>query len=188
MEKQFKTERAAQQQRRIEDSLVELMTVMPYAEISVCEICRSAALPRRTFYYYFTSKEDVLSSLLGRLLNECGLETISAAQPTRELLEQSFTGFFRYWRDCARKELAALVQSGLEQEVILGALKWAQEEALWRQRTDHLPQELRVIRSLMGISCVFYTLFYWYSTDMEQSPEQMAHYVTQVLINPIFSI
>lgn len=185
MGKQFKTERAAQQQRRIEDSLVGLMTVKPYSEVSVNEICSSAALPRRTFYYYFSNKEEVLTAVLTRVLNECGLETMAAAELRQEVLEESFVRFFRYWRSSAQKELRALVQSQLQQEVITGAMNWVRSEEVWRKLTDHLPEEIQSIRSLLGTSCVFYTLFCWYSNGMQQTPEQLADYVTQVLINPI---
>lgn len=188
MGKQFKTERAAQQQRRIEDSLVELMTAKSYGEISVSEICSSAVLPRRTFYYYFNNKEEVLTALLARLLNECSLETISAAATQREVLQESLARFFRFWHCSARKELSALVHSKLEQEVITAALEWVHSETIWKMLADNSPQGIQLIRPLLAVTCVFYTLFYWYNCGFQQTPEQLADYMTQVLTNPIYQV
>lgn len=181
----FKTERAALQQRRIEDSLVQLIGVKPYQDVSVSEICANADLPRRTFYYYFEGKEDVLSSVIQRVFNECDLETMFLTDVRREVMEQSFARFFAYWRDQSRKELCVFVQNGLEQKLTAHCLKWVNSEEQWRRLVENYTQEKLVIGSMLGISCVFYTLFFWCRHGFRQSPEQLAAYVTQILTNPL---
>ena len=48
----------------LENSLVELMKEKPYVDFSICELCDRAGVGRSSFYRYYTSKEEVLISLL----------------------------------------------------------------------------------------------------------------------------
>ena len=55
------TEYALQKRELLEKSLLNLMLMHQYNEISVTDICREAAIPRRTFYHYYEGKEDILN-------------------------------------------------------------------------------------------------------------------------------
>ena len=48
----------------LENTLVELMRKKPFADLSIREICESAGVGRSSFYRYYSSKEDVIISLL----------------------------------------------------------------------------------------------------------------------------
>ena len=48
----------------LENTLVLFMKETPFAEISIQELCERACVGRSSFYRYYTSKEDVLISLL----------------------------------------------------------------------------------------------------------------------------
>ncbi len=48
----------------ITQALIRLMKEKPYEEINVSEICKAAGYNRITYYRNFSSKEDVLQSLL----------------------------------------------------------------------------------------------------------------------------
>ena len=58
------TEYALQKKKHLENSLLNLMLLRQYNEISVTDICREAGIPRRTFYHYYESKDDVLNSII----------------------------------------------------------------------------------------------------------------------------
>lgn len=182
----FKTERAAAQQRRIEDSLVELMGRRSYQSITVREICECAGLPRRTFYYYFEGKEDVLSALLERLLTECELETMFLPDIPRTEVERSFAALFAFWRDRARRELEALVSNGMEQELVNRCNKWMDTQEQWRQVIEQCDHQRRQVSSMLGITCVFYTLVLWCRHGFKESPEQLAAHVTAILTKPLW--
>ena len=186
MAKPFKSERAAQQQRLISDSLTALMLEKNYSEITVSTLCAHAGIPRRTFYYYFESIEEVLDHLLEVLLNECNLETMFFPGSEKEKLEEGFARFFRYWQQVRRRELEALLRNDMGPELITHCLKWIRMEYSWDQLIDHHPHEIRTVGSLMGTTCVFYTLYVWFDGGCLQSPEQMAAYVTQLLTSPIY--
>ena len=51
---------ALQSQQWIVDSLISLMEVKPYQQITIMDICKRADLSRQTFYNVFSQKEDVL--------------------------------------------------------------------------------------------------------------------------------
>lgn len=186
MPKPFKSERAAQQQRLICDSLTALMLEKKYSDITVSTLCSQAGIPRRTFYYYFESKENVLEYLLESLLNECNLESMFLIGDGKEEMEQGFARFFRYWHQARRKELEALLHNDMGPELINQCLKWLQIEYNWNHLVDQTSQEVRTIGSLLGTTCVFYTLYVWSEGGYRQSPEQMAAYVTQLLTTPIY--
>lgn len=186
MSKPFKSERAAQQQRLICDSLTALMLEKKYSEISVSTLCSHAGIPRRTFYYYFESKEDVLAHLLESLLNECNLESMFLIGDGKEEMEQGFARFFRFWYRIRRKELEALLRNDMGSELVAQCLKWLQIEYNWDQLVDQPAQEIRTVGNLLGTTCVFYTLYIWCEGGFRQSPEQMAAYVTQLLTSPIY--
>ena len=48
----------------LENTLVLVMKEKPFAEISIQELCERAGVGRSSFYRYYTSKEEVVTSLL----------------------------------------------------------------------------------------------------------------------------
>ena len=61
---------AIRSQNEITEALLTLMRKYPYKEITVKQIILEARLAKKTFYRNFTSKEDVLRSLIKRRLGE----------------------------------------------------------------------------------------------------------------------
>lgn len=70
MYKQCATEKAALQQRKIEECLLSMMQDKSIQEISVSGLCEHTGLSRKTFYRLFESKQDVLHSLIDRTIRE----------------------------------------------------------------------------------------------------------------------
>ena len=186
MAKQFKTERAAQQQKLICDGLVALMGIKSYSDITVGSICAHIEIPRRTFYYYFNAKEEVLSFLIQQMLKEADLQTMLMLNPSLFPIEEAFTGFFLYWRDHRRDELQALVKNGLEQELMTHCLNWVNEDFRNMPLPEGSTEEIRSVTIRLGITCVFYTLIDWCRNDFRQSPEYMADCVTRVMTKPLY--
>ena len=55
---------ALRSKKQITDALLKLMEDLPYSEISVKQIVLETGLERKTFYNNFTSKDDVLDSII----------------------------------------------------------------------------------------------------------------------------
>ena len=56
--------------KEITDALLKLMQDYPYSEISVKQIVMETSLVRKTFYLNFSSKDDVLDSIISQLILE----------------------------------------------------------------------------------------------------------------------
>ena len=61
---------AVRSRREIFTALLKLMQKHPYAEISVKQIIMETSPARKTFYLNFSSKDDVLESILDELIGE----------------------------------------------------------------------------------------------------------------------
>ena len=61
---------ALRSQKEITEALLTLMKEHPYSEITVKQIILEARLARKTFYRNFTSKDDVLLSLMHSILRK----------------------------------------------------------------------------------------------------------------------
>ncbi len=188
MSKPCKTERAVQQQKLITEALVTLMGQEDYPGITVSDLCRRASIPRRTFYYYYESKDDVLSGLLGEILNECDLETMFSRQEDRRSLEEGFVRFFCYWRDRRGRALDALLRNDLGQQLINRAIQRISTDLKWQELILHNSEHRAVIGTVLGMSCVYYTLFYWQELGYAQSPQEMAAHVTELLTKPMYRL
>ncbi len=57
-------------ERRIVATAERLLDIQPLHDITVDDLARGAGISRSTFYFYFASKEQVLLSLLDRLVQE----------------------------------------------------------------------------------------------------------------------
>lgn len=68
MRKQQLNKTAVQSQHMLADALVALLKRKPYPLITVSELCREAAIGRKTFYRNFDTKEDVIDLILDELL------------------------------------------------------------------------------------------------------------------------
>lgn len=188
MSREFKTDRAVQQQQKICDSLVRLMTETDYNQITVCDICAGAEVPRRTFYYYFDNKDEVLEYLLSYIIRECTLESMQFVGTDRAGMQKSFSKFYRYWRERRGVELKALLRNGFAGKLIGSSVDWIQTESLWAEELSKKITGLDAMGTQIGTTVVFYVLFYWCNGGFLQPEEDVAAYTTQLLTKPFYEL
>lgn len=188
MPKHFQTDRAMEQQKRISNSMIDLMLEKTYTEITVSMICNRAGIPRRMFYYYYDSKEDVFDSILREVLEDCDLEVMFSLKPDKHVLEQSMIRFFRYWQERRATELSAILKSNLGEKMVAKWIQWISNHLDIQALLDPLSHEQQKAGNFLGITCVFYTLFYWQKGGFAYTPEQMAKHVTRILTEPIYNV
>ena len=99
------TEYALQKKKHLENSLLNLMLLRQYNEISVTDICREAGIPRRTFYHYYESKDDVLNSIIEEMMQQCFLGVMFRLRSGMD--KESFARIFRFWEGDNRVRLNA---------------------------------------------------------------------------------
>ena len=182
------TEAAIQKKSQIETSLLNLMIQQPYQSITVTDICRESDIPRRTFYHYFGSKEDVLESLIEALMQQCFLEVIFDIHLGREHMEKCFARIFRFWDGENRKKLDALIKNGLETRLLAWSSQWIQKEQFGFMTKNNLDSKLAEIGLMVGMTDFFSLLFYWSRGGYQESAEQMAKYAVWVLPHAFYNI
>lgn len=180
------TEYGMKKKEQMERSLLDLMRRQPYSEITVTDICREAAIPRRTFYHYYESKESVLDSVVEGTMQQCFLEVMSILRSG--MMKESFVRIFRFWEGDNRAKLDALIQNGLESRLMFWSLQFIRAERLSLLSDSDLNPKLMEIGLMVGVTDFFSLLFYWSRGNYQETPEQMAEYAVWVLPQAFLSL
>ena len=64
MYKLCKTEKSIERQKLFQTTLLSMMKKQKYHDITVTSLCKEMGIPRKTFYRYFDSLEDVLFMII----------------------------------------------------------------------------------------------------------------------------
>ena len=181
----FKTDRANRRQAELEESLLALLQERDYAQLTVTDICRQANIPRRTFYHYFNSKEDILDSVVENRMLSCNLTAMFDFESGVEAVSQSYLRFFLFWAE-NRDFLELLIRHGLEGRLILFTSKWLHAGNVFLPFPRHMNPQLLDLGRSVASSGFFALLFHWCRNGFRESPEEMAEYVTWFMTHPLF--
>ena len=184
MYKRCTTEKAALQQRRIEECLLSAMRDKPFGEISVSSLCAQTGLCRKTFYRLFEGKQDVLDSLIDRTIREYIRyplpQQVADTDVSPELLS-----FYYFWLE-QRDLLDVLSKNGMSTMLYDRCIRHMLQE-----ETDILRQ-LGVVSSLQEnteglmffLSGILTLVVSWHHTGYQKSPLQMAAITEKLLSQP----
>lgn len=92
------SEESSRRQRELEQGLLAAMERLPYARITLTELCRELQVPRKTFYRYFPTKDDCLLALIDHTLADCN-DVALTGWSGRALDDRAQLRFFQYWMD-----------------------------------------------------------------------------------------
>ena len=185
MYKRCTTEKAALQQRKLEECLLSVMQDKPYSEITVSSLCEQTDLSRKTFYRLFESKQDVLDSLIDRTLREY----IRFSLPQNQLapdVSPELQSFYYYWLE-RRGLLDVLSKNGISTMLYERSIQHTLQE-----ETDVL-QQLGVMPTLRGneealrffLSGILTLVVGWHHGGYQKSPVQMAVITEKLLSEPL---
>lgn len=162
------TEKSALRQRLIQNALLAMMGEKPYRDISVIALCARIEIPRKSFYRYFDSLDDVLYSMVD------------------EVMEQSFAcmeanldleGFFARWQESKalldaleKQRMSSITTSRLY--AILGKSKYSE----WFSRDE--------VRYSAILYAMISMVFSWHHAGMQQTPAEMRDLANSVLKFP----
>ena len=178
------TEKAAMQQRRIEECLLAAMQEKPVAEISVSGLCEQTGLSRKTFYRLFESKQDVLHSLIDRTIREYIRyslpQQVVPGDASPELLS-----FYYFWLE-QRALLDALSKNGISTMLYDRCIRHIlQEEAESLRQFGVLPSlQENTERVLFFLSGILTLVVSWHHTGYQKSPREMAIITEKLLSEP----
>lgn len=187
MYKECKTEQSAKRQYEVEQAFLDLLLTKSYNEITVCELCKLADIPRKAFYRYFDDKEGVLHALIHHTLvryGEFSAKSTNARRTVRSEIEQ----FFLYWKEeTPKKLLKALDGSDLLNELISLSIDFSSSRLLnlskfFGEEDSKIGKEMFcfTITGLMAL------MLSWHREGYSRSTTEMANITCRLLTAPIF--
>ncbi len=186
MARQCQTEYALQRRLQLEAALLSLMRTRSYQEISVKDVCERASIPRRTFYHYFDSKDDLLDSVVENTMLPAFTAAMFEFDAGYEALRQSFVRFFSHYDAANRERLNIMLASGHESRLIAFSTRWAIAEMVDMPTNPEMTPQLLQLSPLIGTASFFTLLFHWCRNGFRETPEEMAEYVTWFLTQPLY--
>lgn len=177
MYKLCKTEQSARRQRELELGLLEAMKSQQYEDISISDLCDRMAIPRKSFYRYFSNKDGALMALLDHSLME---------------FDQNRDGgdlelFFQFWYE-RRDLLEALMRSRLSGMLVDRATRHAVHERMmpgYLIQKDSQTQHMAMTFAVCGLLSM---VMQWQQNSYQETPEQMAHIANMMLTKPLVSV
>ena len=161
---------AIRSQKEITDALLTLMHANPYNEITIKQILMESKLARKTFYRNFDSKDDVLLSLLRKILEDY-FNIVNNARGDVLTTIFEFAG--------RNSELLMLLDKNNMMHVVLSCLNNFSEEMLLKQNKELNPFS-KLFEGLeqdylvaLNIGAVWNVISLWVRRGMKESPEEV---------------
>ena len=184
MAKQCQSEQTVRRHTALVLALLSLLRTRSLQEISVKDICQTADIPRRTFYHYFTGKEDLVAALIRDLLLDCDLAILPQSTDGPDRQRESLARFFRFWQQTHRETLELLLKNEQAPHIIRQAHQWICREHLHTADSAQASDPRQLV-GLATISGVYSLLFFWFQTGFQQSAEEMADHAARFLTQPL---
>ena len=163
MYKICKTEKSAERQRLFQTTLLAMMKKEHYQNITVTDLCREMSVPRKTFYRYYGTLEDVLHSILDDALTESFMNL----EVNRDLV-----GFFGYWKQ-KKDLLQVLEKSGLSTLLVDRIYDRLNKEEDANMRLGSMDY----LRYSGYVAAIMTILLSWNHAGMQQSVEEVSELV-----------
>lgn len=172
---------ALQSRQWIVESLIALMEVKPYKQITIMDICKKADLSRQTFYNVFDQKEDVLRFCLQ---GEYGRQFQSVENHAVITVEEIVAAFAAVLQK-NEKLLSLMIQNGLDTIISDEIAKCV---SLFADRFVVNPdEELSYSKAILS-GALAHLLVYWFRQDTPISLQQLTMLLSDFLEGRLFSL
>ncbi len=169
-------EKTAIQQKKITESLLELMQIKPFSEITVTQLCQHAGISRRMFYYLFSNISGALYALIDRKILEVEMGG-----------RNQIAEFFKFWKE-QKILLDTLEKNGMSglllERMIARVLQEDYDVHSWLQNHGWKNHNRDLI--VFGFTGLMGLVFSWYYSGYDRTPEEMAALIED-LMAPYFS-
>jgi len=135
-----------------------MMKMKKYQDITVTSLCKEMEIPRKTFYRYFDTLEDVLYMVIDDALTESFLYLE---------IKTDMIGFFSYWKK--NKELLDILEKS--------SLSYLLVNRIYERVQVYIPKQDVSNEEMVYsgfISAIMTVLLMWHHSGMKQSVEEMS--------------
>lgn len=134
-------ELSLQRRQQIEEGLLELLRNQPYEKVTVTDIAAYMGMSRKSFYKYFSGKDDCLVSLFDRVIQEAALHIATCPVDHGDTLG-AWQELLKFWRT-QRTLLEVVEQHHLERLLLQRYMHYIQTEERNSQIIPGLPPDNR---------------------------------------------
>lgn len=182
MYKECKTQRAQERRVHIARCLIAMMEREHFNQITITALCEEAQVPRKGFYRYFDTKEDVFNLMVDTLMRQCidycHLDLGSATEVNIERL----TLCFQFWLE-QRAFFDAAKNSDMITHMLTRIIHFYGMHLFPQQSFDALSGDQ--MRTLFSVSGMVSVLMQWYGSGFRCTPEEMAALTLEMLEKPL---
>ena len=181
MYKHCNTEESAHRQRQLEQCLLELMADIPYAGITITQICEQAGISRKSFYRYFDSKDGCLYALLDHVIMDGSAYYITAANEEED--PSAFcVRIFEYWHR-QTPLLDAMEKNGQSLYILQRIIRHILEEEPAYARYMGIPDHAVMEHVVFTVGGVMGLVLFWHHGGYQKTAEQMGNLLYQMTQN-----
>ena len=183
MYKICQTEQSIRRQRELEQGLLRLMGKRNYEELTVKDLCDEMALPRKSFYRYFSSKDGVLYALIDHTLADYFMMP-TVGNKSRGTAIGDLDLYFLFWYE-KRELLDALHRSGLSGILAERATNFALQEGHMPRQFKKMRPDIQTLAMAFSITGLMAMILQWHRSGFQVSPDEMTKLATEILTAPL---
>lgn len=183
MYKICQTEQSIRRQRELEQGLLRLMLRRNYEDLTVKDLCDEMALPRKSFYRYFSSKDGVLYALIDHTLADFFMMP-TVGNKSRGTAIGDLDLYFLFWYE-KRELLDALHRSGLSGILAERATNFALQEGHMPRQFKKMRLDIQTLAMAFSITGLMAMILQWHRSGFQVSPDEMTKLATEILTAPL---
>ena len=183
MYKICQTEQSIRRQGELEQGLLRLMGKRNYEDLTVKDLCDEMALPRKSFYRYFSSKDGVLYALIDHTLADFFLMP-TVGNKSRGTAIGDLDLYFLFWYE-KRELLDALHRSGLSGILAERATNFALQEGHMPRQFKKMRPDIQTLAMAFSITGLMAMILQWHRSGFQVSPDEMTKLATEILTAPL---
>ena len=183
MYKQCKNKSSAQRQKYIADQLLQLIKTTPLEQITITELSIASDIPRKGFYRYFDSIDDVVNFILEKNIQEEN-EYISRTGVSVDATPREYLiVWLRFWKEKA--DVMRLFQDRrIHSAMVRHAMRHMDPESASIQQVSMA--EPIMVRNLFASYGTMALLEIWNRDNYQITEEAMADFMLELLTQPLF--
>ncbi len=183
MYKQCKNKSSAQRQKYIADQLLQLIKTTPLEQITITELSIASDIPRKGFYRYFDSIDDVVNFILEKNIQEEN-EYISRTGVSIDATPREYLiVWLRFWKEKA--DVMRLFQDRrIHSAMVRHAMRHMDPESASIQQVSMA--EPIMVRNLFASYGTMALLEIWNRDNYQITEEAMADFMLELLTQPLF--